>query len=333
LTLGLYRDLAIGAAPDGAEAWANPAGTLARGVSIGAPPDPFSRGGQVWDLPPPIPRALVASGYAGFRELLAANMRHAGALRIDHVAGLARLFWIPDGGAARDGAYVQYPLDDLVAVLAQESQRAACAVVGEDLGTVPADFRERMDAADILSYRIVWFERDGAAFLPPDRYPAKAAACVSTHDLPTIAGWWSGADIREREELGQLDTGGAAAMRAERRVDKAALAVALARSGAVEDGAIDPAAPHDATVTVAIHRFAGQSASTLLLLQADDLAGDIEAINLPGTDRERPNWRRKVGVDSDALWATPAGAQAIADLAAIRATPRDDPATRLPDDG
>ena len=325
LTLGLYRDLAVGAAPDGAEAWANPAGMLARGVSIGAPPDPFSPDGQVWALPPPIPRVLTASGYTGFRELLAANMRHAGALRIDHVMGLARLFWIPDSGIARDGAYVQYPLDDLIAVLAQESQRASCVVVGEDLGTVPDGFRERLDAADVLSYRIVWFEREGKAFLPPSRYPAKAAACVSTHDLPTIAGWWTGADVREKRDLGQVDDDGAAAARAERLADKRALAAALADAGVVQDAAIDPLGPHNASITAAIHRYAAQTSSALLLIQADDLAGEVEAVNVPGTDRERPNWRRKVGVEASALWATPAATQAVADLAATRGTQANDP--------
>jgi glycogen operon protein len=325
LTLGLYRDLAVGAAPDGAEAWANPAGMLARGVSIGAPPDPFSPDGQVWDLPPPIPRVLTASGYAGFRELLAANMRHAGALRIDHAMGLARLFWIPDGATARDGAYVRYPLDDLIAVLAGESQRARCLVVGEDLGTVPEGFRERLDAADVLSYRIVWFEREGKAFVPPSRYPAKAAASVSTHDLPTIAGWWGGADIGEKRALGLLDEDGTAAARAERLADKCALTAALEDAGAAQDGAVDPGAPHDASITAAIHRYAAQTASALLLVQADDLAGESEALNLPGTDRERPNWRRRVGVEVGDLWTTPAAAAAITDLAARRGTADDDP--------
>ena len=325
LGLGLYRDLAVGAAPDGAEAWANPAGTLARGVSIGAPPDPFSPSGQVWDLPPPIPRALAASGYTGYRELLATNMRHAGALRIDHAMGLARLFWIPDGATARDGAFVRYPLDDLLAVLARESQRASCVVVGEDLGTVPDGFRERLDAADVLSYRIVWFERDGEAFLPPSRYPAKAAACVSTHDLPTIAGWWAGADLREKRDLGQLDKDGTVAARALRLTDRRALAAALVEAGVARDALIDPLGPHDVSITAAIHRYAAQTASALLLIQADDLAGEVEALNLPGTDRERPNWRRKVGVEVSALWATPVATQAIADLAATRGTPDDDP--------
>ena len=166
LALGFYRDLAVGAAPDGAEAWANPAGGLARGASIGAPPDPLAAGGQIWHLPPPIPGALTASGYTGFRELVAANMRHAGALRIDHVMGVTRLFWVPDGAAAMAGAYVCYPQEDLLGVLAIESHRARCLVVGEDLGTVPAAFRERLDAADILSYRVLWFEREGRRSSP-----------------------------------------------------------------------------------------------------------------------------------------------------------------------
>ncbi len=201
LGIGFYRDLAVGAAPDGAEAWATQS-ALARGVSIGAPPDPLGPEGQVWNLPPPLPDALAATGFEGFRALIAANARHAGALRIDHVMGLARLFWVPDGATANEGAYVRYPLDDLLGALALESHRARCLVVGEDLGTVAEGFRERLDAADVLSYRVLWFERDGETFREPRRYPAKAAACVSTHDLPTIRGWWNGVDIDERRALG-----------------------------------------------------------------------------------------------------------------------------------
>ncbi len=151
-------------------------------------------------------------------------MRHAGALRIDHVMGLSRLFWIPDGAAAADGAYVRYPLDALLAVLATESARARCLVVGEDLGTVPEGLRERLAEVDVFSYRVLWFERDDSGFLAPSRYPAKAVACVSTHDLPTIAGWWSGADIAEKRSLGLLDADGAATEQAERLAAKRALA-------------------------------------------------------------------------------------------------------------
>jgi glycogen operon protein len=318
LALSFYRDLAVGAAPDGAEAWANAGATLARGVSIGAPPDPFSPAGQVWDLPPPIPRALAGNGCAAFREIVAANMRHAGALRIDHAAALARLFWVPDGANADDGTYVSYPRDALIATLAEESHRARCLVVGEDLGTLPHGFREWLDAADVLSYRILWFERDGARFLPPARYPAKAAACVSTHDLPTVAGWWNGRDIDERSALGLLDSAAGEAARAGRAADRRALAAAMVDSGSVAAGAVDPDAPHGVAITAAVHRHIARAPSLLMLLQADDLAGEAEALNLPATDRERPNWRRKLYVDADGLWETPAAVAIAPDLAATR---------------
>jgi glycogen operon protein len=323
LAHGLYRDLAIGAAADGAEAWSNADG-LARGVSIGAPPDPFSPTGQVWDLPPAIPHHLTASAYAGFRALLAANMRHAGALRIDHVMGLSRLFWVPDGGRASDGAYVAYPFDDLLSVLALESRRARCVIVGEDLGTVPEGLRDRLAAADVLSYRVLWFERDGDAFRAPERYPAKAAACVSTHDLPTIAGWWSGADIDEKASLGLLAADAALAERAARAADRQSLVRALAREAPPGDQEPDAAAPHDATITAAVHRYVAATPAEFVLFQADDLAGETIAQNLPGTDRERPNWRRRTSVVAARLWDTGAGRLTRAACAGRSAAPPPD---------
>ena len=317
LAFGFFRDYAVGAAPDGAEVWANPS-AFARGAAIGAPPDAFSTAGQNWNLPPPNPGTLMASGCAGFGDLLSANMRHAGALRIDHVMGLSRLFWIPDGATAVDGAYVRYPLDVLLGVLALESVRARCFVVGEDLGTVPEGFRERLATADVLSYRVLWFERDGSGFAAPSRYPSKAVACVSTHDLPTVAGWWTGTDIVEQHSLGLLDANGAAGAHAERLAAKRALADAIGKAGVAEGSPVDATTPHDADVTAAIHRFAGTSPSAVVLLQADDLAGETAALNLPGTDRARPNWRRKVSVDADALWQTPSAVRAIADFAFVR---------------
>ncbi len=295
LELGFLRDLAVGAAPDGAEVWAHPS-AFARGVAIGAPPDPFAQDGQNWNLPPPIPDALLARGSGGLRELVAANMRHAGALRIDHVMGLDRLFWIPDGARAVDGAYVRYPLESLIGAVAEESVRARCIVVGEDLGTVPEGFRERLAAADILSYRVLWFERDGTRFAPPARYPARSVAAVSTHDLPTIAGWWAGADIAEKAALGLLDGTAAAAASSERAEARHALAEAIDAAGVAAGAPLSADAPFSDDVTAAVHRFAGAAASALVLLQADDLAGETSALNLPGTDRERPNWRRKVRV-------------------------------------
>jgi glycogen operon protein len=295
LALGFYRDLAVGTAPDGAEAWAS-ARELAAGISIGAPPDPFSAQGQIWHLPPPDPWRLREGGYRNLAGLLGANMRHAGGLRIDHVMALARLFWVPEGASGAEGAYVAYPLADLLGELALESARAKCFVVGEDLGTVPEGFREAMAKANVLSYRVLWFERDGAGFIPPRNYPAQAVACVSTHDLPTLAGWREGADIAERAALGLLDARQAEAAAAERKTEIAALGAALG-------GPIDPPA---------VHGFLASSPCALVMAQADDLAGETVAVNLPGTDRERPNWRRKIAVPVPDLVAAPA-ARAILD--------------------
>ncbi|MDR3535617.1 MAG: 4-alpha-glucanotransferase, partial [Acetobacteraceae bacterium] len=313
LPLGFYRDLAVGSAPDGAEAWSRQ-DALLTGVSVGAPPDPFAQDGQVWSLPPPDPLAMAEEGYAGFAALLAANMRHAGALRIDHVMGLQRLFLVPDGARARDGAYLTYPLHDLLGQLALESLRTQCLVVGEDLGTVPEGFSDTLQAANVLSYSVLWFRRDGAGFIPPAHWRARAAACVSTHDLPTLAGWWQGADIAEQQVLGMLDGEGAQMTRAARAADKQRLVDLLqAEALLAETPAFD--APLTPEMAGAVHALIAAAPALLALVQADDLAGETEAVNLPGTDRERPNWRRRLRLDVDALCASPI-AEAV--LAAIR---------------
>ena len=223
LWLGFYRDQAVGAAPDGAECWAN-ADQLMRATSVGAPPDPFAEAGQNWGVEPPNPLAWERSAYASFNELTSANMRHAGALRIDHAMALRRLFVIPNGAKALEGAYLSYPVHDLIGQLALESHRARCVVVGEDLGTVPMGFRETMEAADILSYRVFWFERSGEEFTPPAAYPRKSLACLSTHDLPTLAGWWEGEDMREKEALGLMTAEHAAGRDGDARRRQAGLA-------------------------------------------------------------------------------------------------------------
>ena len=311
LNLGFYRDLAVGTAPMGAEAWSEQ-DLLMTGVAVGAPPDPFSVEGQNWALPPPNPVAMMAEGFAGFAGLLRANMRHAGALRIDHVLGLNRLFLIPDGARATEGAYLAYPRQDLLGVTALESQAAECLVVGEDLGTVPDGVREAMTAHGLLSYRVLWFERNGENFLPPSAYPSLAAACVSTHDLPTLAGWWIGADIEERLVLGLSDAAEVAAAHAARRREKDSMLSALAAQNLIASvAAYDPAAPLEPALAAAIHAFIGATACLLDLVQADDLASETVAVNLPGTDVERPNWRRRVAIDSADLWTTPIGAAVL----------------------
>ncbi len=286
---GLYRDLAVGAAPDGAEPWAGDQRFLP-GFSIGAPPDPFAAEGQVWALPPPDPRAMEATGGAAFAALLRANMRHAAALRIDHVLGLRRLFMVPEGARGRDGAYLALPFETLLGQVTLESQRARCLVVGEDLGTVPEGLGAALRGADVLSYRVLWFERGGAGFLPPPAWPARATACVATHDLPTLEGFWSGADLRERAALGLLPDLDAAL--AERARDIAALRDLLAREGLLPegDGSLDDA------LAAAVHALVARTPAALMLVQAEDLAGEAVGVNLPGTDRERPNWRQRLRV-------------------------------------
>ncbi len=313
LDIGFYRDLAVGAAPDGAESWARRA-ELALTTSVGAPPDPFSAQGQVWNVPPPNPLAAAREGFRGFSALIAANMRHAGVLRIDHAMGLARLFVIPDGAKPAEGAYLAYPVDDLLGLLALESQRAQCMVVGEDLGTVPQGFSEKLRRTDILGTRVLWFERRGADFLPPAEYTALAVACVSTHDLPTFAGWWSGADIAERLSLELISLKDAERQIADRLVEKQALATALRERGLITDPPDFAALPSDA-LAAAVHAFLASSGSVLISAQLDDLAGELRATNLPGTDRERPNWRHKLTLTIDALFASPRAKEIVAAMA------------------
>lgn len=311
---GLYRDLAVGAAPDGAEPWSGDARWLP-GFSIGAPPDPFAAEGQVWGLPPPDPRASHAEGHAAFARLLRANMRYAAALRIDHVLGLRRLFLVPEGAKGSAGTYLAYPFDELLGQVALESQRARCLVVGEDLGTVPEGMGAALQSAEVLSYRVLWFERHAEGFTPPARWPARAAACVSTHDLPTLAGFWSGADLEERAALGLLADLPAALD--ERARERALLCELLRGEGLLPERAA-PDAPLDDALAAAIHALVARTPSALMLAQVEDLAGERIGVNLPGTDRERPNWRHRLPVPVEGL-AEGARARAVLDrLRAVR---------------
>jgi glycogen operon protein len=269
---------------------------------------------------------MRSDGFSAFSDLLVANMRHAGALRIDHVMGLRRLFVIPDGTGAIDGAYVTYPMDDLLAQVALQSQRAQCLVVGEDLGTVPEGMSEALAASNILSYKVLWFERQDGRIRPPPEWRRLAAACVSTHDLATLAGWWQGADIAENRTLLLLDDPEAEQNRA---VEKAELIALLRAEGLLEE-TVDLAQPMPPAVAVAVHAFVSATPSLLALVQADDLAGETVAINLPGTDRERPNWRRRLSPDLSDLCQSPL-ARAI--LAAFRARAACRPPVGATDEG
>jgi 4-alpha-glucanotransferase len=312
LEIGLYRDLAVGAAPDGTEAWAH-ASALAHGVTVGAPPDPFSVQGQNWGLPAPNPLAGAREGWTSVSAVYRANMRHAGMLRIDHAMGLQRLFLIPDGARPAEGAYLSYPLEDLIGHIALESERAQCMVVGEDLGTVADGFRDRLTRAKITGMRVLWFERKGVEFVSPASYPPTSVACVATHDLATLAGWWGGADIAERLSLGLLSLAKAGEAITERREEKRALLRALAAAGFTVSQREDGPLP-DATAA-AVHALIGGSASMFAHAQFDDLVGETIATNLPGTDRERPNWRLKVGSDVAAAFASHRAQSILAALA------------------
>jgi glycogen debranching enzyme GlgX/4-alpha-glucanotransferase len=312
LEFGLYRDLAVGAAPDGSESWAH-AQALAHGVTIGAPPDPFSVQGQNWSLPAPNPLAGAREGWTSLSAVYRANMRHAGMLRIDHAMGLQRLFLIPDGARPAEGAYLSYPLEDLIGHIALESERAQCMVVGEDLGTVADGFRDRLTRANITGMRVLWFERKGVEFLSPASYPPTSVACVATHDLPTLAGWWQGADIAERLSLGLLSLAKGGEAIATRREEKRALLRALGQAGFTVFQSEDGPLP-DATAA-AVHALIGGSASMFAHAQFDDLVGETVATNLPGTDRERPNWRLKVGPDVAAAFASHRAQASLAALA------------------
>jgi 4-alpha-glucanotransferase len=266
--IGVMQDLPIGVDPDGADAWAWQ-DALATGASVGAPPDRFVVRGQDWGLPPFIPHRLRALGYAPFIETIRASLRPGGALRIDHVMGLFRLFWIPHGLPPAEGAYVRYPADELLAIVALESQRAGATIVGEDLGTVEEGVRERLAACGILSYRVAWFEER-----PPAQYPELAMAAVETHDLPTIGGLWTRADVAELRRLGLVDSDTALDFTRAR----------LAQLAGLSDGApvVD--------VIEATHARLAEAPSLLVTATLDDALAVAERPNVPGTSFERPNW-------------------------------------------
>ena len=297
LGVGLCTDLAIGADLGGAEVWANQA-LYATGAQIGAPPDDFNLRGQNWGLPPWIPYRLREVAYAPFIALLRHNMRPAGALRIDHVMALLRLFWIPEGSTPEAGIYVHYPLEDLLGILALESQRNRCLVIGEDLGTVPDALREALRPLGVLSYRLLYFEKDAAGnFKAPTAFEDQAVVMASTHDLPTLAGFWAGTDLEHRQRLGLFPLPG----RYEQQVigraqDRARLLLALQHEGLLPEGmSVDPVSAPELTATLsqAIHRYLARTPARLLMIQPQDLLGEMEQMNLPGTTSEHPNWRRR----------------------------------------
>jgi 4-alpha-glucanotransferase len=305
MPIGFYYDLALGSDRAGADGWRFQ-NVLALEADCGAPPDAFAPEGQNWGFSPADPIRLRASGYRYFIELLRNNLRYGGAIRLDHVMALFRLFWIPRGLPASKGAYVRYPAEDLLAILALESVRANALVIGEDLGTVPDWVRGRLETAGVLSYRVFYFERTWmGSWKAPGAYPAQSLAVATTHDLPTLIGYWEGADIDTRAELGFFASEQARrAMSAEREREKAWILAALKSEGLMPpDVPDDPARTPVMTweIAHAIHQYLARTPSWLVLANVEDVIGMRSQTNVPGTVDQHPNWRRKLSLTVDEL--------------------------------
>ncbi len=288
----LMQDLPIGVDPHGFDAW-EWQDVLALGVTVGAPPDEFNTRGQNWGLPPFVPARLRAADYQPFIETIRASMARDGGLRIDHVMGLSRLWWVPEGNEASDGAYVRYAADDLLAIVALESQRAEAFVVGEDLGTVEDTMRTAMADHDILSYRLLWFEEQ-----EPPQWQRSALAAVTTHDLPTVAGLWTGSDLAAQRDAGvEPNEEGQTAMR-----DR------FARRGHLDENA----ATDD--VVAAAYDLLARAPSVLLAATLDDAVAETERPNIPGGDARRPNWSIALAAPLETIEHHPLAARVAARL-------------------
>jgi 4-alpha-glucanotransferase len=313
LPIGLYQDLAIGSSLAGSDAWAFPS-SFVRAVHLGAPPDPFQEEGQDWSLPPLDPLGLARDGYRYWILLLRAAFRHAGALRIDHVMGLARQFWVPAGGSPAEGAYVRFPFEDLAGILALESQRAGAVVIGEDLGTVPDGFRKQLARWGILSSSVMLFERNRRGdFRAAGSYPRRALATANTHDLPPLRSFWEGHDIELRRKVGAIATD--ADLERERRQrerERSALARALERERLRPVGL---SGAGDGRFRGAVHAFLARTPAALVGVSLDDLSGEREPVNLPGIDAERfPSWTRRMSVPLEKLRDDPTVEDALSAL-------------------
>jgi 4-alpha-glucanotransferase len=272
------------------------------GAEIGAPPDPLALKGQGWGIPPQDPLQMQAQRLQGFVRLIRNNMRYYGALRLDHVMALFRLWWVAAGFSPMEGAYVHYPLEQLLTVLALESSRSACLVVGEDLGVVPDEIRRAMPEFGLYHYKVLLFEKLDGRFRRPEEYVRRALATATTHDLPTLRSYWEARDIELRHRL-QLYPSMEVESEVirERERDRTLLLDALEAAGLRP---VHPATPQDAftaELAHAMHLYLARSATALVAVQIEDLLGETLPVNVPGTDRQYPNWQRRVAVDVEDL--------------------------------
>ncbi len=313
LDIGLIADLAIGTDSGGSHAWSRQAEML-NGVSVGAPPDMLSHRGQNWGLTSFSPRALKAHDYRPFLEMLRASLRHAGGLRIDHVLGLRRLWLVPEGAEPYQGAYLSFPQTDLLNLIALESWRHRAIVVGEDLGTVPTGFREEISEVGLLGMQVLWFEKDNGLYVDPARWRTQAMATTTTHDLPTVAGWWSGTDIHWNEKLNRFPEGHKAEDEWSERARQREIIWAAFRHAGVA-GETPPAPDEPQAAVDSAVAFIAKSRSPLALVPLEDICGLSEQPNLPGTIEEHPNWRRRLTMPAEDLLKEP---DAVARLSLLR---------------
>ncbi len=287
MPVGLYIDLAVGIDPHGADAWSQQDAVLSA-MSVGAPPDELNRAGQDWGLAPFNPHSIADNDFAPMRALLASSMRHAGAIRLDHVLGLNRVYMVPHGHGAADGVYVRFPFEHLLRIIAEESVNYRCTVIGEDLGTVPERFRDTLAKWGLWSYRVMLFERENdARFKPPQSYPSEALATFNTHDLPSFAGWMQSHDLDVKHAL-RIDPG---ETHESRQQAQSQLREALE----------DRSQGFASNDLAAVAKYLGATPCKLVAVALDDILGDPEQINIPGTIDEHPNWRRKALVPLDEL--------------------------------
>src|SRR5579871_2252901 len=303
MQIGLYGDYAVGAHPSGSETWMDRA-AYRLGAEIGAPPDPLALKGQGWGLPPPDPMILEERGLESFIGLIHDNMRCYGALRLDHVMSLFRLWWVAAGMSPSEGAYVHYPLYQQLAALALESVRQRCVVVGEDLGVVPDEMRRAMPEFGLYHYKVLLFEKQNGRFRRPDELTRRALATVTTHDMPPIRSYWEGLDIDLRRDLGVYPSAEMEAqIRKERDIDRAALLTALRAEELAPPHPCTAAEPCTPELVAALHMYLARSSAMLVAVQIEDLLGMSEPVNVPGTDREYPNWQRKIAQDIEDIAA------------------------------
>lgn len=316
MPIGLYRDLAVGVAEGGAETWCDRELYCLK-ASVGAPPDILGPLGQNWGLPPMDPHVMQTRGYAPFVDLLRANMKNCGALRIDHVMSMLRLWWIPYGETADQGAYVHYPVDDLLAILALESHRHQCMVIGEDLGTVPQEIVGKLRRSGVYSYKVLYFENDDKVFHAPEAWPEQSMAVATTHDLPTLRGYWESGDLTLGKTLGLYpDEELLSGLYDDREQAKQGLLTALHQHGCLPQRAGKKALrmPMSSILNRALQRYIADSNSALLGLQPEDWLDMSSPVNVPGTSDQYQNWRRKLAVSLEEMFADETVNRLIKDL-------------------